>query len=286
MSSIISERTLQEIAKAVTGDGGISPYRSGPKLVRYFNALGANDVYPQGGGFPSRWAFAEEKLRALNGSSALVSAIEGAVNPAEYLGTTHDVAAVAAHLNTYLAFDGFELRSEGGAWRLRARGASTVRVQSLGAPADPLTHEFIHEQIAKCERKLGESDHDGAITNARALVEGVLREIEHRARGAATDTKGDLGRQFKEVQRILHLEPDRKDIDGALKQMLTGLVSIVNGIAAARNAMSDAHARTYRPAAHHARLVVNAAQTLADFLLAAYEAQRERGMVDTRGGES
>lgn len=279
MATTLSERCVQAVAQVITGDRGISPYRSGPKLVRFFNALRGNDVYPSGGGFSSRWTYAEDKLREVNGTTNLVAAVEAAVNPAEFVGTEHDVAVVVQHLNEFLVHDGLVLRLEGRSYRLRDAVGRLVQVEAVGAPADPLTQDFIHEQLAKCERKLGEGDFDGAITNARALLEAVLREIETRVHGEAGDAKGDLGKQYKEVQRLLRLSPDRKDIDGSLRQMLSGLVSIVNGIAAARNAMSDAHARTYRPAAHHARLVVNAAQTLADFLLAAYEAQRERGMV-------
>lgn len=279
MTAKVAERTLQAIARVITGDGGKSPYRSGPKLVRFFNAHGTSDVYPTVGGFPARWAFAEDKLRDLNGTAAFAGVVEDAVNPAEYLDGTHDAGAVVDHLNEYLAFDGLELRRAGLAWRLVARGVSLVRVEPVGVPADPLTHDFIHEQLAKCERKLGEGDNDGAITNARALVEAVLREIEQRVAGAPTDSKGDLLKQYKAVQKILNLQPEREDIHESLRQMLTGLVSIVNGIAAARNAMSDAHARSYKPAPHHARLVVNSATTLADFLLASYEVQRERGLI-------
>lgn len=40
----ISERSISALAKIVTGDSQISPYRSGPVLVRLFNEFGANDV--------------------------------------------------------------------------------------------------------------------------------------------------------------------------------------------------------------------------------------------------
>ncbi len=279
----LSNRTLEALGQVITGAGRKSPSRSGPKLLRFFNAFGADDRYPSGGGFPSHWSFAEDKRREFNDSPTIKVIVEAAVNPTDYVGTDFDCDEVVAHLNEYLAVDDLALRRGGRCWKLRRRGETLVRVESVGEPADPLTHEFIHEQLTKCQRKLNEGDYDGAITDARALTEGVLREIEIRVTGSATDTKGDLARHYKAVQKLLHLEPDRKDIAGSLRQMLSGLVSIVHGISAARNSMSDAHARTYRPAAHHARLVVNAAQTLADFLLASYEVQREKGMPDEGG---
>ena len=65
----IARNTLAELVKIVTGDSQVSPYRSGPVLVRLFNEYGANDVYEQG--FPSRWKYTEEKLLPLNETSSL-----------------------------------------------------------------------------------------------------------------------------------------------------------------------------------------------------------------------
>ena len=58
------------------------------------------------------------------------------------------------------------------------------------------------------------------------------------------------------------------------------LVTSVAGLAATRNRMSDAHARTYRPDRHHARLAVNAANTLVDFLLKSYTLRQRKDAKD------
>lgn len=63
----IARNTLAELVKIVTGDTKMSPYRSGPMLVRLFNEFGSNDFYEQG--FPSRWKYTEEKLLPLNGTA-------------------------------------------------------------------------------------------------------------------------------------------------------------------------------------------------------------------------
>jgi hypothetical protein len=54
---------------------------------------------------------------------------------------------------------------------------------------------------------------------------------------------------------------------------------VVNGLAPIRNKMSDGHARERKPEAHHARVIVNAAKTVATFLVESYLAQRERGLL-------
>ena len=50
----------------------------------------------------------------------------------------------------------------------RLGGDRGVTSQSEVRSADPVSHEFIHAQIAKCEAKLGAGDHDGAIVALHA----------------------------------------------------------------------------------------------------------------------
>jgi hypothetical protein len=60
----ISKKTIEILAKIITGDSKISPYKTGSELVKFFNEIGSNDLY--GEGFPSRWFYAEEKIREFN----------------------------------------------------------------------------------------------------------------------------------------------------------------------------------------------------------------------------
>jgi hypothetical protein len=47
----ISERTIKRLGEIITGDKALSIYRSGPKLVGFFNDFRSNHAYGQG--FPS-----------------------------------------------------------------------------------------------------------------------------------------------------------------------------------------------------------------------------------------
>ena len=67
------------------------------------------------------------------------------------------------------------------------------------------------------------------------------------------------------------------DIPG---QILTGLTSVLPVWLRHETEMSDAHARTYRPDRHHARLAVNAANTLVDFLLKSYTLRQRKDAKD------
>jgi hypothetical protein len=82
---------------------------------------------------------------------------------------------------------------------------------------------------------------------------------------------------YKRVHRLLNLEPSRTDIAEPLKQVLGGLAGIVSGLAGLRNKMGDAHVRSYQPAKRHAVLVVNAAETLAAFVVETKEYNVTRG---------
>jgi len=54
---------------------------------------------------------------------------------------------------------------------------------------------------------------------------------------------------------------------------------IANGLAPLRNKMSAGHARERKPAAHHARVVVNAAKTVSAFLVESYSYQIGKGLI-------
>lgn len=258
----VAERTIARIGEIVTGDKGLSPYRSGPQLVRLFNEYGANDVYGQG--FPSRWAYAEDKLREINDSPALSALLLEVLDPRGFIDTEYELQAVCDHLNQFLKYDGYEVVLQGSSPKIRSLDSATVEFKPLFSEEDG--RHFIDEQLSKCEEKIREGDFDGAVTNARSMLEAVLLELERQEDSDAAAYDGNLPKLYKRVQRQLNLDPSRPDIDTTVKQVLTGMVSVVNGIAGISNQMGDRHARTYKPAKRHAVLAVNAAKTLASFL--------------------
>jgi len=141
------------------------------------------------------------------------------------------------------------------------------------------SHEFIAEQLEKCDRKLQDGDYDGAITNARSLLEAVLADIEKRLSPTPPPYDGDLSKLYKRVQKLLNLEPGQPDLADNLRQILSGMTSVVAGLGALRNRVSDAHVRTYKPDRHHAKLAINASKTMTDFLFETFEHQKRLGRI-------
>jgi hypothetical protein len=63
----------------------------------------------------------------------------------------------------------YEVRFDGSLYKLFSANIKTVEHRTTST----LSHDFIIEQIDKCEEKLSGGDYDGAITNARSLIEAV-----------------------------------------------------------------------------------------------------------------
>jgi len=268
----LSPRTLVKLAELVNGNIDLAPYRTGPQLVELFNRFGSNDFYGQG--FGARKTYTEIKLEELNGKDALRSVINAVFDAREFLEHPKPMKEAAEHINQYLKYDGYEMAPEGDHYKVRSLSGVAVEFHPPH-PDVKVDADYITGQVTKCEKKINEGDFDGAITNARTLVEAVLLELEKLLTGKEVKNDGDLPTLYKRVQKELKLEPSRPDISESLKQVLAGLRSIVNGLSSMRNKMSDAHAG-YRPAKHHAKLAVNAAKTLADFLFETYAYQQTK----------
>jgi hypothetical protein len=96
----------------------------------------------------------------------------------------------------------------------------------------------------------------------------VLDEV-----GADYDAEGDLPKLYKAAAKSLNLGVDQHH-EKVFKQILTGIGTVVEGFAAVRNRLGDAHGqgtKPVRPAPRHAHLAVNLAGTLALFILETFE---------------
>jgi hypothetical protein len=272
----ISLRTIQALGKIITGDSNISPYRSGPQLVEFFNQHGGNSLYGQG--FPSRWQFAEDQIRKLNDFKSIKELIEDAFDPRHYLNSNFDINNAVKFINEYLIYDSFEIVKKGLYYCVRNIDSKSAVTQNFADKLDTEkgSHLFILEQSEKCREKLESGDYDGAITNARSMVEAVFEEIITQGNVEIPKYDGDLNKLFKEVKKHLSLDSSQADLSETLKQVLSGLNSIVTGIAGIGNKMGDRHARKYKPEKHHALLANNTAYVLCEFLISSQEYQKTK----------
>ena len=107
----ISPVTIQALVTVITGDGGISPRRSGPQLIDFFRKYGCKTEY--GSGFPSRKDFTKEELIKAYESRQIEQVIQDALDPRYYFETEFDPQLAADYLSKYLIYEEIEIVKEG-----------------------------------------------------------------------------------------------------------------------------------------------------------------------------
>ena len=142
--------------------------------------------------------------------------------------------------------------------------------ESVSEILPELNSDYVHEIWQRAlERRT--SNLDGAITLARTLIESVCKHILDDL-GVEHDTAADLPKLYRLTSEQLNLAPSQHTED-IFRRILGGCTSVVEGLGALRNRISDAHGqgiKTYRPSARHAELAVNLAGTMAMFLVSTW----------------
>jgi hypothetical protein len=264
----ITERTIRFLSRGLCGDTGFVPYKSGPQLVDFFVNYGANDQY--GEGFPSRWRYTEDKIREYNGTKFLKLTIEDSLNPRDFMESDIDINETVKTFNKFLNFDGYELKKVGEFYKITDSKGILVEPETVTG----INHDFIQEQIKKCNDKIEQNDFNGAITNARSLAEAVMIEIIEKHEGKEIKNDGKIENLYKQVKKILKLTVDPSTMPQTILQIISGLDSIVGGLAGLSNNSGDRHANKFNTKKHHARLAVNSTISLVDFLLESKEYQK------------
>lgn len=146
---------------------------------------------------------------------------------------------------------------------------------SITATVKWVSSAYIQEAWHKAlERR--SNDPEGAITAARTLLESVCKHMLD-AEGTAYDDSADLPKLYSLTAKQLNLSPSQHT-EQLFKQILGGCQTVVEGLGALRNRLSDAHgkgASGTKPASRHAELAVNLAGTMATFLLQTWEARKK-----------
>ncbi len=140
--------------------------------------------------------------------------------------------------------------------------------QKVETKLDKIGFEYISEQLNKCDQKIAENDLDGSVTNARTLLETILKYILDQKK-IEYDDKDDITKLYGKVADILKMNPVEYE-NKSFKRILSGFFSIVQGISEIRNKLSDAHGKsskqTYKLQKRHAKLTVDSAKIISEFL--------------------
>ncbi|MBN1135414.1 MAG: abortive infection family protein [Anaerolineae bacterium] len=120
-------------------------------------------------------------------------------------------------------------------------------------------------------------DPEGAITAARTLLETVCKHILDES-GVEYGGESELPKIYGLVAEQLNLAPSQHT-EKVFRQILGSCQSVVEGLGALRNRLSDAHGKSrlaVKPAPRHAELAVNLAGSMASFLVATWEDRKSQ----------
>ncbi|MBD3584032.1 abortive infection family protein [Flavobacterium selenitireducens] len=268
----ISNKITKQLGTLIAGDRGPTPYLTGSDLVDFFNECGADDIY--GEGFPTRWRYATEKIIESNGSDQLRTILEEFVDPRRYEGNEEQVQAIVKEINGLIKFDGFNLAKKGNFYKIIDNQGNYIEPQALSE----VDHKFVSEQIEKCQQKITTNDFNGAITNARTLAEAVLIHVIENIEKVEVKNDGNILALWARAKKALKIDLKKEDIPDFVFQILAGLDTSLNGLAALSNNAGDRHANKFNTKKHHAKLAVNVSMTLSDFLVDVLNERNKNGL--------
>lgn len=151
-----------------------------------------------------------------------------------------------------------------------------VAVPDLEIRSDEWNLDTVAEDIRRAKRDI-DADPEGALTAACSMLESVMRSII-LARNIELPKRIDIQSLYKAVRSPLGLSPSKKglsaEIEDDVRAILAALGNTAAGIGSLRSHSSSAHGRERgrrRVDSRIARLAVNAASTLALFLVETWE---------------
>ncbi|MBN1180886.1 MAG: hypothetical protein JXB49_01275 [Bacteroidales bacterium] len=210
----LQKKTLEKLRILINEE---TEYRTGPKLVSFFNELGFNDSYGQG--FPSRWAYTDEKLAQINGTPELDKCIRNLFAPVNFINRFTELDDFIREFNKFLAFDKWKvIRNETEITFSRADKIVFEEHLSEIKEDDFLNKEFSEISLEKIGL-------DGIITETlKSRFEEIKKCLSANAPlsviflGGSTLEGILLGIALKHPQEFNKSEASPKDKNGKVKQ--------------------------------------------------------------------
>lgn len=257
------------------------PNLSGPKICELSLQFG----YPQTYSTMSRWQYFDvlldscisddrcsDLLEHIFSISQFTEKLKG--HSSEEILKAHEtiVTAVLNGINGLLFFGGNELARIGNQYVIKPLGS----VVQISAPkVKTIDREYIKSISARALQDVEERNYDSSITKSRTLLEETFCYVIELKNETPSDS-GDIAKLYKQVRTLYSMHTDA-NTDRRINTLLSGLNSIVSSIAEMRNKDSDAHGvgvNRIRIDEHHARLFVNSAMTMADFIISVQQKQK------------
>ena len=263
------------------------PYLSGPTICKISSAFGYYQAYPLNGGALSRWAYFSNLLDFCIKHNKISELFSCLFNRSQFAGDLRGhtaeiiekaykfiVDTIISQINGVLYFSGNKLAVAGNQFVVKPIDDAVV----IDAPKTKMIdRSYISELSQRAIKDIEDGNCDSAITKARTLLEEVFCYVIER-KGELPSESGDIGKLYNQVKTLYSMQQS-KEYDKRVNGLLSGLEKILSAIAEMRNKASDSHgvgAKRIRLPDYYARLFVNAAATMAEFMLAVAEKQTSR----------
>jgi len=211
---IINDKTIEKLRALINEE---TEYRSGPKLIEFFNGLGFNDSYGQG--FPSRWRYTDDRLHQINGSPELDKCIRRLFNPVNFIGRTSDLDSHIESLNQYMAFDKWQVIRNG--TEISFRKADKVELHDEKVELKP--DDFLEKEFEGISLELLELD--SAVTEVLKIrFDEIKKCFSAKAHLSVIFISGSslegilLGVALKAPKRFNETKSAPRDKEGKVKQ--------------------------------------------------------------------
>lgn len=254
------------------------PYLSGPALCELSNQFGYPITYNYGSGTKSRWVYMDELLEYCISKNTVSNLLNVLFDKSQFVGELrgclveeidsvyHEIInRIIDQINGILYFGGNELVKLGDQFYVKEIGKKVV----VDVPkVKTIDRTYITSISDRAMQDIMTGNYDSAITKSRTLLEEVFCYVIEK-KGETPSDSGDIGKLYNQVKSLYNMHQN-KDMDKRINSLLSGLEKILTAIADMRNKGSDSHGvgnKRINIAEHHARLFVNCAMTMADFVL-------------------
>jgi len=163
------------------------------------------------------------------------------------------------------------------------KGGKIVPFQSLAAPSKSLEELIKDQDISAVNEEFDralknvESNPREAVSAASNILESLCKAYIEETPSIQAPAKLDLKSVWAVVRKDLGFDPSLIE-DHDLQKILSGLISLVDGVASLRTHASSAHGagkKSYKLEPRHARLAVHAAHTAAMFVFETWKKKKK-----------
>lgn len=157
---ILQQKTLEKLRELINEE---TEYRTGPKLIMFFNNLGFNDSYSDD--FPSRWKFTDEKLTKINGTPELDKCITHLFAPVNFIENYSKLDKCIEDFNKFIAFDNWKVVRDGVI--INFTKADKISFEDTNSKASTVEDDFLRKEFDEIE--LNTLNLDNSLTEALNL---------------------------------------------------------------------------------------------------------------------